>query len=65
MPNKNLCSFFKKSDYPALKDFISRFVATYYKKLRHVSPELLEFGEQCVNGGSWVESNGYLITFDE
>ncbi|MDY3809889.1 hypothetical protein [Desulfovibrio porci] len=66
MPNKNLCSFFKKSDYPALKDFISRFVATYYKDLRPVSPELLEFGDQGVNGVcSWMERNGYLITFDE
>lgn len=65
MPNKRLCSFFKKSDYPVLKSFISQFVGTYYKEPQRISPELMEFSDHGVRTVcAWLKKCNYIIEFD-
>lgn len=65
IPNKRLCCFFRKSDYPALKSFISNFVGTYYEESQHVSPELLEFGPHGISSVcTWLKKGNYIMEFD-
>lgn len=65
VPNKRLCSFFKKSDYPALKPVISHFVGTNYDEPKRVSPELLEMDDTGVRTVcTWLLRSGYLMEFE-